>query len=259
MKVAMLGAGAFGSTLGGVLADNGYEVIYYDLFISDVKLDEAVDSAELMVLCVPSNATSDLLLQLPKNIPLVVATKGFLNDACFSEFTDWMVLSGPGFAADIKAKKDTSFTITDHRLEEWFKANYLHFDYTDDSLGVLMCGALKNVYAILAGIKELERDSDPWQKYITEVSGEMQALLSLNQADPLTFNLNCGKGDLKLTCGMPSRNYEFGYMIAKGQKIDSSKTVEGLSTLERIKQGEIKIPESAKNLRDLISGSEAWS
>ena len=30
MKIAVLGAGAFGTALGGILADNGYDVDFYD-------------------------------------------------------------------------------------------------------------------------------------------------------------------------------------------------------------------------------------
>ena len=30
MKIAILGAGAFGTALGGILADNGYDIDYYD-------------------------------------------------------------------------------------------------------------------------------------------------------------------------------------------------------------------------------------
>ena len=30
MKIAILGAGAFGTALGGILADKGYDIDYYD-------------------------------------------------------------------------------------------------------------------------------------------------------------------------------------------------------------------------------------
>ena len=255
MKITILGAGAFGKALGGILTDNGHEISYYDPKILEVQLDDALRGAEMMVLAVPSQAVPGLVSYLPKDVPMVVATKGLLDGHFFEAFKDWMVLSGPGFADDIKLKKQTYLTMTDRRVAEWFGAEYLHFDFTEDRLGVLMCGALKNVYAILAGLKGLERESEEWRTFITEVPEEMRALLSANGA---TVDLVCGKGDLELTCGLPSRNYEFGATIRDNPGYKPEKTVEGVTALARIREGEIKVPETAVILQGLIKESEKW-
>ena len=84
--------------------------------------------AKYIVLCVPSKAAPYLLPYLPKNKPLIVATKGILSDKAFDDFKDYMVLSGPGFADDIKAAKNTKLTATDDRIIELFETNYLTFD-----------------------------------------------------------------------------------------------------------------------------------
>lgn len=143
MKIAVLGAGAFGTALGGILADKGYDIDYYDSKLEREKLSDVLADAKYIVLCVPSKAAPYLLPYLPKNKPLIVATKGILSDKVFADFKDFMVLSGPGFADDIKAAKDTKLTATDDRIIELFSTDYLTFDKTNDKRGVLMCGALK--------------------------------------------------------------------------------------------------------------------
>lgn len=258
MKIAIIGAGAFGTALGGILANNGHDVVYYDVRMEGVRLGDVVAGAEYIVLCVPSAAAPEVLMKLPKNIPLIVATKGFLSDEIFAEFADYMVLSGPGFASDIKNGKETRFTVTDARLEKLFAADFVMFDKTSDKRGVLMCGALKNVYAILAGMMGLKPGTPAHEQYLTEVAEEMQALLSANDADPATVELACGIGDLRLTCGMPSRNYEFGTIIREDPEYRPQNTVEGVAALRRIRQGEVVVPEGAVKLKELLKESAKW-
>lgn len=252
MKISILGAGAFGTALGGILADNGYDIDYYDSKLERERLSDNLNGAKYVILCVPSKAAPFVLPYIPTNLPLIVATKGILSDEQFSKFDDWMVLSGPGFADDIKAHKKTEFTVTDKRLEMLFDAPYVSFDLTSDRRGVLMCGALKNVYAILAGIKALKRDTSSWRRYIEDVLIELKAILLANDADAATVDLCCGVGDLKLTCGMPSRNYEYGSILRDMPEYQPTNTVEGLSAIKRIERGEIRLPSNTPILKEII-------
>ena len=252
MKIAILGAGVFGTALGGVLANNGYDIDYYDPLNEKEKLSKVLDKASFVVLALPSASVPHILNYLPSNLPLIIASKGFLSTDLFDIFDEYMVISGPSFAEDIKNAKPVSFTITDPRLETLFRASFVTFDHTDDVKGVLMCGALKNVYTILAGFKKLERDSSAWQDFIKSAATEMKDILVLNEADPATVDLYCGVPDLRLTAGPPSRNYEFGVFLKKGQST-SNKTTEGLSTLKRIKRGEIEVPDSAVLLKETLN------
>lgn len=249
MKIAILGAGAFGTALGEILAGKGYDIDYYDSKIERENLSEVVSNASCIVLAVPSEAAPYLLPYLPKEKPLIIATKGFLDDHNFKDFADYMVLSGPGFAVDIKQGKETHLTCTDSRVEELFGTEFLDFDFTSDTRGVLMCGALKNVYALYAGILGLEPGTEKHEQYLTEVAEEMQALLSANGASPETVDLRCGEGDLRLTCALPSRNYEFGLILRENPGAKPEKTVEGLTALKKIKRGEIKVPETCVKLK----------
>ena len=251
----MLGAGAFGAALGGILAEKGFDIDYYDPKIREAQLSDVIRGAGYLVLAVPSDAVLDLLPSLPKDKPLIIATKGLLGAGVFEGFADLLALSGPGFAADIEEHKPTHLTATDNRVIEMFGTDYLDFDFTTDLNGVLLCGALKNIYAIVAGLRDLKANSPEWEDYITEVAEEMRALCLANNADPKTVDLNCGIGDLRLTCNLPSRNYEFGQILRKNPDAKPEKTVEGMTALKRISSGEIAVPEQAKILRELL---EKW-
>ncbi len=259
MKIAVIGAGAFGTALGQVLVENGHDVFYYDPILLDNTLEDVIDGAELIVLAVPSAAVDDTLAKLPTDIPMVVSTKGILNYNVFNNFNDVMVLSGPGFADDIKAHKQTFFTISDKRLERIFGTDYITFDYSDDAKGMLLCGALKNVYAIFAGILGYEPGSDGYNKYLADSIQEMYDILAANGANPETVWLACGKDDLALTCNLPSRNYEFGQKIRDNQNYRPEKTVEGVTILQKIRAGGLVVPDSAKLLKSLLKRSSEWA
>jgi glycerol-3-phosphate dehydrogenase (NAD(P)+) len=161
-------------------------------------------------------------------------------------------MSGPGFADEIKSGKPIVLTATDPVIDELFGTDSLKFDHTDDRLGVLMCGALKNVYAIFAGYLQLERGSSAWLNYIKAAAAEMMEILLANGADRKTVDLACGIPDLKLTCGYPSRNYEYGDRLRVNPDYLPEKTVEGVSTIKRIRQNEIVIPSGLQILPDIL-------
>ena len=259
MKIAVLGAGAFGTALGKVLTDNGHTVDYYDPKIEGKTLNEVIVEAETIVLAVPSKFLPEFLVFLPKDKPLIIATKGILTDEMFKEFENWAVLSGPGFADDIKAGKQTILTATSYDVIELFKTGYLDFDFTTDKKGVLMCGALKNIYAILAGILGLKPNTQEHEEFLATATKEMANVLAANGAEPETVKLACGKGDLRITCDYPSRNYEFGQKLRDDTNLVPEKTVEGVSALRKIRQDEILVPEDALMLKDIIKRSEAWN
>ncbi len=256
-KVTVLGAGAFGTALGGVLEENGYRVAYYDPVL-EVLLEDALAGAEAIVLAAPSAAVWELTPRLPKNLTLVVATKGLLSCEAFLEFGDFQVLSGPAFARELKEHQETVLTATGKVVAELFERPYLKFDFTTDKVGVLLCGALKNVYAILAGQLQLEPGTEKHAEFLAEVKEEMEAILTANGGEAETFGLSCGVGDLALTCSTGSRNYRFGRKLAQDPKTRPEETVEGVSTLKRIGRGELVVPPEAIKLRGLVEESEEW-
>ena len=251
-KIVVLGAGEYGTALGGILAGNGFDVDYYDPLKEKEVLKDAVTGAKAMVLVVPSETAVRLLPHLPKDKFLIVATKGSLSERPFTVFKNWGVLSGAGFAKDFKSGKNISLTATDDKISTLFAAPQLSFDYSDDKKGVLLCGALKNVYALLAGIRGLKPNTKKMSDYIFNAANEMGMILEQNGANLTTMRLSCGLKDLILTCSPGSRNYTYGLNTFKNINTGLSGTVESLTTLKRIKRGELVVPDSALLLQELL-------
>ena len=143
-------------------------------------------------------------------------------------------------------------TATSKDVVDMFATDYLSFDITNDKKGVLMCGSLKNIYAMYAGFLGLKRETQSWREYIGKVLTEMRGILLKNEALPETVDLACGVDDLMLTSGLPSRNYEYGLRLAKNHNHKSNNTVEGLTALNKIKHGRIKIPNDAVIMHDCL-------
>ena len=256
-KVTVLGAGAFGLALGGILEENGNKVVYYDPVL-EILLEDALEGASVQVLAAPSVAVWDLLPKLPKDVPLIVATKGLMDFDIFKDFKDVEVISGPGFARDLKDHCDTKLTATGDNVVELFERPYLKFDRTEDRHGVILCGALKNVYAILAGRLGLEPGSEEYDAYLKEAADEMRAILAANGCQAETVDLSCGVGDLALTCTPTSRNFHFGQRLEDDPMAQPEETVEGVSTLKRIERGEIEVPPEAFRMKYLLNESKKW-
>ena len=251
MKITILGAGAYGTALGDILIKRGNNVSYYDPAKSYNDFDLATKDADYIIIALPSDAVGAISC-LPEETPIILASKGFFDDKLFKSFHDFMVLSGPGFAAEIKANKRTALTVTDKRVRELFGEDHFDYDETDDTKGVLMCGSLKNVYAILAGYYNLKVGTNEYNSFIIEALDEMQAILFANGANPNTVKLYCGEADLRLTCDSPSRNFQFGQRLRLDHKAKPSETVEGFTALLHIVDGEINLPENLKHLNKIM-------
>lgn len=235
-----MGAGAFGTALGKILIDNGHAVSYYDPKHSALSMDEATHEAEVIVIAVPSGVMMDFCRDYPANLmelPTILATKGLTDAGLFGAFENFSVLSGPAFAKEIIAGDTTLLTATDSIARMLFENEQVAIELTDDLRGVLLCGALKNVYAIGAGYQEPSENA--MAAFLTQAYREMRQYLSDHDASAGTAELACGIGDLILTCtSETSRNFLCGKMLRDGmvtdeicQKLD---TVEGISALESL-------------------------
>ena len=133
-------------------------------------------------------------------------------------------LSGPNLAREIAAGKPAGSVIgsTDADLATEL-ASVLSSDrfrvYTNpDIVGVELCGALKNVVALAAGMVDGLGFGDSGKAaIITRGLAEMSRLGVAAGAHPLTFAGLAGVGDLIATCMSPlSRNRRAGELIASG-------------------------------------------
>ncbi len=239
MKIAILGAGAFGQALGKILTDNHHEISYYDPAIyPDVDLAAATLNASTIVIAIPSIFLPEFIDNYPnelKTIPTILASKGLMNIDMFADFTQFSVISGPAFASEIMEGKPATFTASTPYALGLFKNDQISIELFDDPYGIVLCGTLKNIYAIGAGYHS---DSmNDVAMFIERAHNEIANYLHKHGANPHTSDLACGLGDLILTCtNDTSRNFTFGKRLKAGESVGSIledlKTVEGFSAAQ---------------------------
>ena len=259
MKITILGAGAFGTALGSILEENKHELAFFDPYVfPKISLRTALKSSAAVILAAPSAEVPKLLKKLPKNLPLICASKGFLSTVPFQNFTDFSVLSGGAFASQLKAKAPTTLTATSAFAADLFTTKWLTIEQTTDTKGVLLCGALKNLYAIYSGY-HAEEDHQTYEQFINAAVKELASILAENGGMASTAELSCGRQDLSITCSSTeSRNYSFGASLRarKNARINRpivAATTEGLAAYRAIKAtADFKIPDSAPMLKEII-------
>jgi glycerol-3-phosphate dehydrogenase (NAD(P)+) len=158
-------------------------------------------------------------------------------------------LSGPTFASEIAAGLPAAIVLAG-RDEETCKAAQaalatvrFRIYTTDDVLGVLLGGALKNVIAIGAGVSDgLGFGSNARVALITRGLAEMTRIGVALGAHALTFSGLSGVGDLVLTCsGDASRNRRVGLALGQGKKMpeilaEMRQVAEGVKTAKVARQ-----------------------
>lgn len=155
------------------------------------------------------------------------------------------IVSGPSFARELAKDLPTAVTVASNDLTTADKvALWLHGDNfraysTDDVIGVEVGGALKNVFAIAAGISDgLGFGANARAALITRGLAELMRLGVAMGARQETLMGLSGMGDLVLTCtDDQSRNRRFGLCLARGlsvkQALDEiAQVVEGVKTTE---------------------------
>lgn len=158
------------------------------------------------------------------------------------------VLSGPNFAqyiikhlpaATVVASDDNDFAT---ELASVINCEFMRCYTSTDLIGTEICGAVKNVIAIAAGICEgASLGENAKAAMITRSLVEIEKLVLAAGGERETVYGLAGIGDLMLTCGSrTSRNFDYGYNIGKhglltSDDMSSSKTVEGRHTSRALK------------------------
>lgn len=159
-------------------------------------------------------------------------------------------LSGPTFANEIAAGLPAAIVLagrdeaTTTAAQEALRTLHFRIYTTDDVIGVLIGGALKNVIAIGAGISDgLGFGSNTRVALMTRGLAEITRIGVALGANPLTFAGLSGMGDLVLTCsGDASRNRRVGLALGQGKKMP-----EILAEMRQVAEG-VKTAKVAKAL-----------
>ena len=258
---------------------NKIDYIIPDDFVITTDMKLVVMDADIIVIAVPSEFVRNVCMELNKYFKeeqiICISSKGIENNSCL--FMDDVVrqciktdniavISGGTFAEDMVKEVPVGLTLaTKSKLagDMMLKAmenDYVKIQITDDIIGTEICGSIKNVFAIAAGMLEgMKYPESTKSLFMTEVIKDIKFLIKSLGGKEETILSFAGIGDILLTCSSSkSRNYTLGKMIGEERErqeikkyIDSS-TIEGLYTLNSIKKllndKEIEMP-----IIDLIS------
>ena len=230
------------------------------LLVPTNSLEEAAADAEIVFVTVPSSGFLEICQTLAPFVRrsdlLVSGTKGIEPDGfrlmsqLISEYTNTEhvgVLSGPNFAEEIADSQYTGTVLASQsailkqRVQEVMHSETFRVYLSQDTFGVELGGALKNIYAIICGMAVgLEVGQNTIGMILTRSLAEMSRFAVSMGANPYTFLGLSGVGDLLVTCTSPlSRNYQLGFKIAKGMSFESAsnelgKLAEGANTLAQV-------------------------
>lgn len=229
--------------------------------VPTTDIDQAVSAADVIFVAIPSKSFPDVVARCREHICpsqiLVSTTKGIreegfllmsqiLKEQTCSEHVG--VLSGPNLAKEIAARYLTGSVIASesellrNTIQQALSCDYFRVYANSDTFGVELGGALKNIYAIAAGMAgAMGMGENTKSMLITRSLAEMSRFAEKLGANPLTFLGLAGVGDLFVTCSSPlSRNYQVGQALARGEALEDivanlGGTAEGINTVRIVK------------------------
>ncbi len=219
-----------------------------------------LQGSELIFVALPSSALRSVLAPhagLLSGKMLVSLTKGIeaqsfkLMSQILEEIAPQArigVLSGPNLAREVAEHALTATVVASEdealcrSVQAVLHGRTFRVYASSDRFGVELGGALKNVYAIIAGMAvALGMGENTKSMLITRALAEMTRFAVSQGANPMTFLGLAGVGDLIVTCSSPkSRNYQVGYALGQGLSLEQAvsrlgEVAEGVNTLKVLK------------------------
>lgn len=207
--------------------------------------ERVLEGARAVIWVVPSQWLRETAATLRPHVPLdalhICATKGIeretgmrmsqlLSDELGGEQAEalaaqFVALTGPNLSGEINEGMPAVSVVASasderaRRAQELLSTSQFRVYRNPDIIGVELCGALKNVIAIAAGLSDgLGYGANARAALITRGLAEMQRLGVALGAQPQTFAGIAGMGDLVTTCtSRLSRNYSTGIRLARGE------------------------------------------
>jgi glycerol-3-phosphate dehydrogenase (NAD(P)+) len=264
-RVAVIGAGSWGTTVASLAAANAPTVLWarrgelateidarhtnesylpglalHPALRASASLEEAAATADVLVMAVPSHGFRAVLEQLAPHvrpwIPVVSLVKGLEQGSRLrmSQVVEQVmpghpagVLTGPNLAREVMTGHAAAAVVAmedEHvaqPLQDIFGADRFRVYRSTDVVGAEFAGALKNVFAIAAGMSTgLGTGDNTRALVICRAVAEMTRFGVTMGGQQLTFAGLAGMGDLMATCISPlSRNRRVGEELAKGRPI----------------------------------------
>jgi glycerol-3-phosphate dehydrogenase (NAD(P)+) len=233
----------------------------HDALEFSTDLNATVAAADIIFVSIPSKAFRSVVQAARASFRLdqilVSTTKGIEKDS-FTLMSQILreesgvarigVLSGPNLAKEIARGMPSGTVIASEYAEVREQVNaalaspYFRVFANTDVYGVELGGALKNIYAIAAGMAAaLKLGENSRSMLMTRSLAEMSRFAVHLGANPMTFLGLAGVGDLIATCSSPlSRNYQVGFAMGQGQSLESvveelEQVAEGVNTTQMIK------------------------
>ncbi|PVA09846.1 glycerol-3-phosphate dehydrogenase [Pelagivirga sediminicola] len=209
-------------------------------------------AADIVILAIPAQrlraALPGLAPQIAPGARLINTAKGIeLGTGCalsrvIAEICPdhaQAILSGPSFATDVARGKPTAVTLAARGeasaldLCRALSSDSFRAYASADMAGVETGGALKNVYAIAAGVViGLGFGESAKAALITRAFVELRRLGAAMGGQPETYLGLSGFGDLMLSCSSAqSRNFGYGMALGQGEDVTGRPLAEGVATV----------------------------
>ena len=238
------------------------DLILHDNLVPTNSLSDALENAQAIFFAIPSKSFRDVVESAKPLIRpdqyIISTTKGIepgtlnlMSDILHSELPDcpYGVMGGPNLAKEI-AKRELTATViaSEHSglrnfVQDILGCTYFRVYASADVYGVELGGALKNIYAIMAGIVAAKGlGENTVAMLLTRSLAEMGRFAEHQGANPLTFLGLAGVGDLIATCSSPlSRNYRVGFAFGSGKSLEEAvqelgEVAEGVNTMAQVKR-----------------------
>ncbi|WP_324730885.1 NAD(P)H-dependent glycerol-3-phosphate dehydrogenase [Pseudomonas paeninsulae] len=219
-----------------------------------------LSACQLVFVALPSSALRQALQPVAEQLSgklLVSTTKGIeaqsfkLMSQILEEIAPQArigVMSGPNLAREVAEHALTATVIASEdeelclRVQEALHGRTFRVYASGDRFGVELGGALKNVYAIIAGMASaMGMGENTRSMLITRALAEMTRFAVQLGANPMTFLGLAGVGDLIVTCSSKkSRNYQVGFALGEGLSLEDAvdrlgEVAEGVNTIKVLK------------------------
>lgn len=155
------------------------------------------------------------------------------------------VVSGPNLAPEIAERQPTATVVasrsetTAQLVASACSTGYFRPYTNTDVVGVELCGAVKNIIALAAGMAQ--GGGYGWNTLATLITRGLVEITRLGLAlgaDAATFSGLAGMGDLTATCASPlSRNHRLGKHVGEGLTLEEAIAATG-GTAEGVKSSE---------------------